>query len=85
MKRLITIVFLFFTLSALAQDKYEITEKDYENNTVEMADTMRSNGKIYVVVGVVMIIFVGIILYMVNTERKVSKLEKEFLNEKVNS
>lgn len=85
MKRLITIVFLFFSLSTLAQDKYEITEKDYENNTVEMADVMRSNGKIYVVVGVVMIIFVGIILYMVNTERKVSKLEKEFLNEKVNS
>ena len=43
---------------------------------VEMADTMRSNGKIYVVVAVILTIFAGIILYLVRLDRKVTKLEK---------
>ena len=73
---------LCLSLSSIAQDKYEITNKDYQNNEVEMADVMRSNGKIYVVVGVVAIVFAGLIIFMVNTERKISKLEQEFLDEK---
>ena len=46
--------------------------------SVEMADTMRSNGKIYVVVGVIAIVFTGIIIYLISVDRKVSKLEKKF-------
>jgi len=42
-----------------------------------MADTMRSNGKIYVVVAVVLTILAGLILYVVRIERKIKKLEKE--------
>ncbi len=42
----------------------------------EMADTFRSNGKIYVVVLVLATIFVGIILYLVQLDRKISKIEK---------
>ena len=77
---------LSVSLSLIAQNKYEISDKDYQNNEVEMADIMRSNGKIYVVVGVVAIVFAGLIIFMINTERKVSKLEQEFLDEnKVNS
>jgi CcmD family protein len=45
-------------------------------NKVEMADTLRQNGKIYVVVAVILIIFIGIILYLVRLDRKISKLEK---------
>lgn len=82
MKKLLTIMMLCLSLSSIAQDKYEITDKDYQNNEVEMADVMRSNGKIYVVVGVVAIVFAGLIIFMVNTERKISKLEQEFLDEK---
>lgn len=85
MKRILSIIFLCLSLTLTAQDKYEITDQDYRNTDVEMADIMRSNGKIYVVVGVVAIIFTGLIVFMVNTERKVSKLEQEFLDEKVNS
>ncbi len=48
-----------------------------EQNTAEMADVMRSNGKIYVVVAVLLVIFSGIILYLISIDRKVSKLEKE--------
>ncbi|HKR03175.1 MAG TPA: CcmD family protein [Bacteroidia bacterium] len=44
---------------------------------VEMADTMRSNGKIFVVVGVIAIVFTGIVIYLVSIDRKVSKLEKK--------
>jgi CcmD family protein len=47
-----------------------------QNKNVEMADTMRSNGKIYVVVAVILTIFAGIVLYLVRLDRKLSKLEK---------
>lgn len=42
----------------------------------EMADLMRSNGKIYVVVMVIATIFVGIIAFLIRLDRKVSKIEK---------
>ena len=63
-------------------EKYSISTSDYDNDSVEMADLMRSNGKIYVVVGVITIIFLGLIIYMINTDRKLSKIEKEVFNEK---
>jgi ABC-type spermidine/putrescine transport system permease subunit II len=44
---------------------------------VEMADTMRSNGKIFVVVAVIVTLFTGIILYLIALDRKISRLEKE--------
>lgn len=47
------------------------------NAQTEMADTMRSNGKIYVVVTVLATIFAGIFAYLVYLDRKISKLEKE--------
>ena len=45
---------------------------------VAMADAMRENGKIYVVLGVVLIIFIGLIIYLISIDRKVSKLEKHY-------
>ena len=80
MKKLLTIALLVFSLSALAQDKIPVTEADYSNNSVEMADTMRANGKIYVLVGVIVLIFAGITVYLINTDRKISKLEKNLLS-----
>jgi CcmD family protein len=43
----------------------------------DMADAMRSNGKIYVVVTVLATIFAGIFVYLVYLDRKISRLEKE--------
>jgi multisubunit Na+/H+ antiporter MnhB subunit len=40
------------------------------------SDVMRSNGKIYVVVAVVVTIVVGLFLYLLNLDRKISKVEK---------
>ena len=44
---------------------------------VQMADTMRSNGKIYIVVAVCLTILIGLFLYVFSLDRKLSKLEKE--------
>lgn len=48
----------------------------YAQEKPEMADTMRSNGKIYVVVAVCLIILIGLFLYVMGIDRKVRKLEK---------
>ena len=60
----------------MAQEKIPVTESDYSNNSVEMADQLRADGKIYVLVGIIGIIFAGITVYLISTERKISKLEK---------
>ena len=44
---------------------------------VEMADQMRSDGKIWVVVGVIVLIFSGIVAYLIRLDSKISKVEKE--------
>jgi CcmD family protein len=41
-----------------------------------MADTMRTNGKIYVVVAIVLVILIGLVGYLVSIDRKVTNLEK---------
>ena len=64
MKRLIAVFyFLLFTLFVNAQ-------------SVEMADQMKANGKIYVVIAVMLTILAGLILYLIRLDRKISKLEK---------
>ncbi len=76
MKKVFTIAMLVFSLSVLAQEKIAVTESDYSNNQVEMADAMRADGKIYVLVGIIVLIFAGITAYVINTDRKITKLEK---------
>ncbi len=51
-----------------------------QDNSVEMADTMRSNGKIYIVVAVCLTILIGLFLYVFNIDRKISKFEKSINN-----
>jgi uncharacterized transporter YbjL len=48
----------------------------------EMADTMRSEGKIYVVVAILLTIFAGLIFYLVRIDRKVTRLEKRLQDRK---
>jgi len=47
---------------------------------VEMADVLRSSGKIYVVVAVVCVIFLGFIIYLFTIDRKISRLENKVKN-----
>ncbi|MBS1558150.1 MAG: CcmD family protein [Bacteroidetes bacterium] len=44
---------------------------------VQMADTMRQEGKIYVVVAIVLVILLGLIAFLLFTDRKISRLEKK--------
>ncbi|MCB9046834.1 MAG: CcmD family protein [Chitinophagales bacterium] len=62
---LTTVFTLLFLLQAAAQE-----------NTPEMADAMRTDGKIYVVVLVLATIFAGLITYLVRIDRKIGNLEK---------
>ena len=45
--------------------------------TVEMADTFRADGKIYVVVAVLSVITISLLAYLFVLDKKISKLEKE--------
>jgi len=67
MKKLFALVAVLLGLKGLAQNQ----------SNQNMGDMMRSDGKIYVVVAVLVVIFCGIIIYLINIDRKVSKLEKE--------
>ncbi len=46
-----------------------------QTDEVEMAHTLRANGKIYNVVAVLSIVFIGIGLYLFYIDRKVKKIE----------
>ncbi len=43
---------------------------------IEMADKLRANGKIYVVVAIICIILLGVLLYLISLDKKISKLEQ---------
>jgi CcmD family protein len=65
MKKIISfLVVLLTSFNSFAQEE------------VQMADQMRADGKIWVVVAVIAIVFVGIIAYLVLLDRKISKIEK---------
>ena len=64
--KFLVLAFLFLQNFVMAQES---------NATVEMADVMRSNGKIYVVVGVILIIFFGIVSYLLLLNKKINNLE----------
>ena len=69
MSKFITLViFTFLVVLAYAQNG--------GNEPVQMADVMRSNGKIYVVVAVVVTILIGLFVYLFSLDRKISKMEK---------
>jgi hypothetical protein len=71
MKKWILILFSNLTaFSVIAQQK--------AGETIEMADALRASGKIYVVVMVVTVILMGLILYLIRLDKKVSRLEKDF-------
>ena len=65
-KLLILLCLAFCNIAAFAQ----------QPNNVDMADTMRSSGKIYVVIATICIIFVGLAIYLFSIDRRLKKIEK---------
>lgn len=82
MKKWLLILMMAMSLSLSGQDKTPITESDYSNEEVPMADGMRADGKIYVLTGIILIILVGTISYLVAIDRKVARVEKS-INKKL--
>jgi hypothetical protein len=76
MKKLFYSIFIFFLVQLLVPIFAQAQEN--MDNSVEMADQMRADGKIYVVVLVVLIAFTGLMIYAISTDRKLTKIEKEF-------
>jgi CcmD family protein len=58
---------LSFALTGLAQN----------SNGVEMADSLRSSGKIYVVVLVISVVFIGLAIYLFSIDNRLKKIEKQ--------
>jgi CcmD family protein len=68
MKKIFSLLFMLLMMSV----SYAQT-----STNVEMADTLRNSGKIYVVVSVIAVIFLGIATYLIYLDKRLSKLEKE--------
>lgn len=49
----------------------------YAQAPVEMADKMREDGKIWIVVAVITVVFLGIAANMLRLDSKIGKIEKE--------
>jgi hypothetical protein len=62
------LVLLLATMSVQAQEGAAKTG---------FGETMRSNGRIYVVIAVILTILLGLVLYLVRLDKKMSKMEKE--------
>lgn len=74
--------FILCTTAGIQQVKAQAAETqttvtNTNGQEVEMADTLRQDGKIYVVVIVLLTVLGGLIAYLVTLDRKVTKLEKQ--------
>lgn len=69
-KTLILVTVLLLNMCAFAQPTDSTA-------SVEMADALYQSGKIYVVITALVVIFAGIIIYLILLDRKIGRLEKE--------
>ena len=47
------------------------------DGSVDMADTLRASGKIYVVIAIIAVIFLGLAIYLFSIDRRLKKLEND--------
>ncbi|GGG07530.1 CcmD family protein [Pontibacter amylolyticus] len=77
------VLFTFEPTVAMAQDQMvEFSSAPQQN--IEMADALRQDGKIYVVVAVLLTVLAGVLFYLIALDRKVGRLEKQLKDEYVN-
>ena len=78
--RILTVwCFILCTSVGIQQVQAQVAETETTTTVqeVEMADVLRQDGKIYVVVIVLLTVLGGLIAYLVTLDRKVTKLEKQ--------
>jgi len=68
MKKLFALIMMMTSTLLFAQEE------------VPMADGMRSEGKIYVVVAIALVILLGLVGYLFLLDKKVSKVENQLKN-----
>ena len=68
MKKIYVSAFLLLSYTALFAQ---------QNQPVEMADAMRSSGRIYVVIAIIAIVFAGLAIYLFSIDKRLKKIEKE--------
>lgn len=68
---IVTLLCLLFTIINYAQDSVAVKE---------VTTGLRAGGKIYVVVAVVVTILLGLIIYLISLDRKISRIEKNNMN-----
>lgn len=61
--------------TAMAQANEAVQQQNTETGPVN--EFFRSDNKIYVAVGILVIIFTCIVLYLIRLDRRIGKLEKE--------
>lgn len=69
-KKFLVVVFTFFGIISQAQNATSASEP-------QMADIFRQDGKIYVVISVISIVFVFVVALLIYIERKLKGLEKK--------
>ncbi|MCG2615890.1 CcmD family protein [Terrimonas sp. NA20] len=70
MRKIKSLLLLFIVLS------FTTAVQAQTNEVSAFEQTMRGNGRIYVVIAVMTTILVGLFLYLIRLDRKISKLEK---------
>ena len=65
------ITFLIFLIFLSVQTFSQVS------NSVEMATGLRSSGKIYVVVAVISVIFIGLLAYLFSIDKRLKKIESQ--------
>jgi len=69
-KKVLGILLICISLLSQAQELMSVSEP-------QMADRLREDGKIYVVISVIAIIFLSLVAFLVYIERKVKRLEEK--------
>lgn len=71
-----TVCRIFFLVTCLIITVFVHAQDSLQKEKPQMAGLMRSNGKIYVVVAVLVIILAGLFVYLINLDRRIDHLEK---------
>ncbi len=69
-KKVLGLILICVSLISQAQELLSVSEP-------QMADRLREDGKIYVVISVIGVIFVCLVAFLIYIERKVKRLEEK--------
>ena len=74
MKLNLLILLILFTYNLFGQEQ-----------PVEMADIFRQEGKIYVVIAVIVLILIGLFIYLISIDKRLKKIQDKFQDYKTNN